>query len=161
MEHSRWSRRSHGNDATDCSAEPHSLARTCQGSPVKLCGPLQASTWAVVREFFLISELCELSQSSSRLSETHPEAVLRPTDALAHVGEVENDFDSFFSSKMRKMEHRSWSRWSRWSHGNDAMGRSAELRIQRRGVRNTRQEPCELPKSSSRTSKTDPEAVLG
>ena len=51
---------------------------------------------------------------------------------------------------MRKMEHILWSRWSR---GNDAMGRSAELRIQRR-------ELCGLPKSSSRTSKTDPEAVL-
>ena len=39
---------------------------------------------------------------------------------------------------MRKMEHRSWSRWSRWSrwsHGNDAMGRAAELQIQRRGSR--------------------------
>ena len=53
---------------------------------------------------------------------------------MGHLGEDENDFNSFFSPKMRKMEHRSWSTWSTWStwsHGNDAMGRSAELRIQR------------------------------
>ena len=125
MEHRSRSRRSHGNDATGRSAEPHSLARTCEGSLVKLCESLVASTGAVDREFFLISELCELSQSSSRLSEIDLEPVLRRTDALVHLGEVENDFDSFFSPKMRKMEHsrRSpWSRWSRWSHGNDATG---------------------------------------
>ena len=75
MEHSRWSRWSHRNDATGRSAEPHSLARTCQGSPVKLCGSLVASTRAVDQEFFLIWVLGELSQSSSRLSEAHPEAV--------------------------------------------------------------------------------------
>ena len=51
---------------------------------------------------------------------------------MGHLGEDENDFDSFFSSKMRKMEHIRRSRWSTWSHGNDAMGRSAELWIQRR-----------------------------
>ena len=123
MEHSRWSRWRDGNDATGRSAEPHSLARTCEGSPVKLCESLVASTGAVDREFFLISELCELSQSSSRLSETDLEALLRRTDALVHLGEVENDFDSFFSPKMRKMEH---SRWSRWRDGNDATGRFAE-----------------------------------
>ena len=126
MEHSRRSRWSDGNDATARSAEPHSLARTCQGSRVKLCGSLVASTRAVDREFFLIWVLGELSQSSSRLSETHPEAVLRRTDALAHIGEVENDFDSCFSSKMRQMEHSRWSRRSRWSHGNDATGRAAD-----------------------------------
>ena len=58
-----WRPWSHGNDATGRSAEPHSLARTCEGSPVKLCESLVASTGAVDREFFLISELCELSQS--------------------------------------------------------------------------------------------------
>ena len=121
------------DDATGRSAEPHSLARTCEGSLVKLCESLVASTGAVDREFFLIWELCELSQRSSRLSETHPEAILRRPDALAHVGEVENDFDSFFPSKIRKMEHRSWSRWSRWSHGNDATGRAAEPRSTRAG----------------------------
>ena len=40
-----------------------------------------------------------------------------------HLGKVGNDFDPFFTPKMRKMEHRSWSRRS---HGNDATGRSAE-----------------------------------
>ena len=64
-----------------------------------------------------------LKSSDHRLSETHLEAVLRRTDALVHLGEVKNDFDSFFSPKNRKMEHRSRSRWS---HGNDATGRSAE-----------------------------------
>ena len=52
-----------------------------------------------------------------------------------HLGKVENDFDPFFTPKMRKLEQISLCRWSRWSHGNDAMGRAAELRIQRRGSR--------------------------
>ena len=50
-----------------------------------------------------------------------------------HLGTDENDFDPFFSSKMRKMEQIRRSRWSRWSHGNDAMGRSAEPRSIRAG----------------------------
>ena len=50
-----------------------------------------------------------------------------------HLGKVENDFDPFFTPKMRKMEHIRWSRWSTWSHGNDAMGRSAEPRSTRAG----------------------------
>ena len=120
------SRHCHGNDATGRSAEPHSLARTCQGSPVKLCGSLVASTRAVDREFFLIWVLGELSQSSSRLSETHPEAVLRRTDALAHIGEVENDFDPFFTPKMRKSEHRTHSARS---HRNATTGGCVELRF--------------------------------
>ena len=50
-----------------------------------------------------------------------------------HLGKLENDFDSFFTPKMRKMEHARWSRWSRRSDGNDATGRSAEPRPTRAG----------------------------
>ena len=50
-----------------------------------------------------------------------------------HLGKVGNDFDPFFTPKMRKMEHTSWSRWSRWSHGNDATGCAAEPRSTRAG----------------------------
>ena len=42
---------------------------------------------------------------------------------FGHLGMDENDFDPFFTPKMRKMEHRSWSRRS---HGNDATGRAAD-----------------------------------
>ena len=42
-----------------------------------------------------------------------------------HLGKVENDFEPFFSPKMRKMDH---IRRSRWSHGNDATGCAAEPR---------------------------------
>ena len=45
-----------------------------------------------------------------------------------HLGTDENDFDPFFTPKMRKMEH---SRRSRWSHGNDATGCAAEPRSTR------------------------------
>ena len=48
-----------------------------------------------------------------------------------HLGTDENDFDHFFTPKMRKMEHRPWNRWSRRSHGNDATGRAADLRSTR------------------------------
>ena len=134
MEHARHC---HGNDATGRSAEPHNLARTCQGSPVKLCGSLVASTRAVDREFFLIWVLGELSQSSSRLSETHVEAVHRRTDALAHIVEVENDLDPFFSPKMRKMEHARHCRWSSRSPGNATTGGCVELVLNAPGVRIT------------------------
>ena len=53
-----------------------------------------------------------------------------------HLGKVENDFDPFFTPKMRKMEQIRWSRWNRWSrrsHGNDATGRAAEPRCTRAG----------------------------
>ena len=53
-----------------------------------------------------------------------------------HLGEVENDFDPFFTPKMRKMEHARHSRHSRhcrWSHGNDATSRAAEPRSTRAG----------------------------
>ena len=47
-----------------------------------------------------------------------------------HLGKDENDFDPFFTPKMRKMEQ---IRRSRRSHGNDATGRSAEPRSTRAG----------------------------
>ena len=50
-----------------------------------------------------------------------------------HLGRDENDFNPFFTPKMRKMEHGRWSRWSRWSHGNDATGCAAEPRSTRAG----------------------------
>ena len=40
-----------------------------------------------------------------------------------HLGEVENDFDTSFAPKMRKMEH---AQHCRRSDGNDATGRAAE-----------------------------------
>ena len=42
-----------------------------------------------------------------------------------HCEKVENDFDPFFTPKVRKMEQIRWSRCSRRSHGNDATGRAA------------------------------------
>ena len=50
-----------------------------------------------------------------------------------HLGELDNDFDPFFTPKMRKMEHSRWSRHCRWSHGNDATSRAAEPRSTRAG----------------------------
>ena len=50
--------------------------------------------------------------------------------------EVGNDFDSFFTPKMRKMEHSRRIRWiqrSRRSHGNAATGCAAEPRSTRAG----------------------------
>ena len=49
-----------------------------------------------------------------------------------HLGRDENDFDPFFSPKMRKMEH---SRWSRWIPGNGTTGGCVEPRSTRAGGR--------------------------
>ena len=45
-----------------------------------------------------------------------------------HLKGDENDFDLFFTPKMRKMEHRSWSRWS---PGNGITGGCLEPRSTR------------------------------
>ena len=45
---------------------------------------------------------------------------------LQTILEDENDFDPFFTPKMRKMELGSRSRWSRWSPGNGTTGGCVE-----------------------------------
>ena len=50
-----------------------------------------------------------------------------------HLGMDENDFDPFFSPKMRKMEHRTWRSRSRRSPGNATTGGCAEPRSTRAG----------------------------